>query len=579
MKPLNFEINRLIVYWIVIVILEAINLLYLFHTFFSDGTLSFRTCSINAAAEALILFFPFIFVRRKYVYFALLWFFVISVIIFCNILYFRNFSDAISSSTFVASGIINDFVISSALASLKFTDSVFILTSIIAIAATIWVSRSTQKVTGKFLYIYAGITLCLAVCQFGLTIRRIMLFNKVEISESFKDYASDFELRVDWKSYMMDYGFTGYSIRVIKDFFHPGYEISDKEIIEVIEILDKNSRLVQSDSIAVSKMRNNYDKNLILIIVESLNSRIFDLEDLGKIAPELKRISEDSATVFIPNIESMVSLGRSSDAQFTINTGILPLRNEAFVSRYADADYPSLAKILGLYSVEVIGENKTLWSHHLTTKSYGFDRLVDNTVPKDTRIASQDSLIFAVARKEISKIKQPFFMQITTLGMHRPYLNETGENINLNNDYSAEDHHYLEAVHSFDRSCNDFLEFLKETKIYDNSVIVIVSDYEESYPNLSRQFNEKRIPMLVLNSSLNQKTDYLQHFRQIDIFPTILDLMGRTDSVGYRGFGKSIFRSAAADVISTDKGYDISEKLIKSKELRDSVNHSLRPDF
>lgn len=569
---LHYREQRLPVFWAVMTGLLAVNVWVLYHELFSQGAMSPAVRTVCAVADSLVLFVPFLFARRRWLYLPLLWFLAVTVMAGANILYFRNFNDAISGAAYFTSGNINRFVIDSAIASVRPADIIMLLTSAAALGVTIWASRGNEKPHRRFIAGYLCMAALFLAAEFGLSVRRISIFNHTGLKQSVRQYGESFRLRTDWKSYVMDYGFTGYLVRVAADCIRTPYKVTEEDIAAVRAMIDAKNRIAEPDSARIIRLKANRGRNLILIIVESLNSRVLELDESGTIAPTLMRLAADSTLVCIPDIEAMTGHGRSSDAQFMVNTGILPLRGEALVSRYAAADYPSLAKSLGYPSVELIGENRTLWSHYLTTRSYGYDRLIDNLAPEGTSIAMQDSLILSKSAEEARKMPQPFFMQITTIGMHKPYTRPTGVAMPLRGSYPDTDRHYLEAVHAFDAALANFIASLKRSGIYDRSVIVIVADHEEGAPNLSDTFTGKRIPMLIVNGRLSRTDVQPAPRRQIDIFPTLLDVMGLGTDRRFRGVGRSLLRAPGPADIPTEQAYRISDRLIRSSELREQLS-------
>lgn len=564
----------LLIYRIIVLIMAIINFGILYKETITCGVMSLVTSFVYSAADTLIFLIPVIFLRRKYLYFVIAWFLLITVLIYANMLHFRNFGDIISGSSYFASGNFNSFVINGAISSVRFSDILFLFTNLIVISCTIWAAGIKADSDKGFVYGYLAATILFVSGFVFLSVRRCMISDDKTVSGAIEDYMTGYELQVDWTTYLLNYGFSGYFARAMSDNFYTGCDVSDEDIAEIRSLLHNNGNIEEADSLLLARLSGKSGKNLILIIVESLNSKVLELDESDVIAPNMRRWMADSTTLYFPDIEAMTGSGRSSDGQFMVNTGILPLRSEAFVTRYANADYPSLAKSLGYESVEIIGEDKSLWSHYLTTISYGYDRLIDSAVPSDCGLAKKDPAIFAKARSEVEGMSQPFFMQITSIGMHSPYATEPNIKLNLKKSYPDTDRRYFELVNAFDKSCGDFIEYLKQKGIYDNSVIVIVADHEERYPALSKAFNEKRIPMLILNSQLGEKKDYSGKFRQIDIFPTILDVMGIPSANYFRGVGKSMLRRASGNDIPLTDAYIVSEKLIKSKELRDAVNAS-----
>ena len=556
------------IYWILTIFLSAIGIGVMYCTLFGNGTLSLIVIIISALTDSLVLFLPLIFLKKKFKWIVPFWFMFLSLLELSNIIYFRNFHDCISGISYLSSGSINKFVIKSAAASIRWVDALFIVNPLIIFAIT-FVTPTIQKTSRKFQILYIALSFILLSSQIALSIRRIRIYKQLNDTENIlTEYYKGFNQQTCWKYYVLHYGFTGYLIRVIKDFAGANYILSDAEKRRLDELWHQRSQptpicIEKNDSI----FNLNREKNLIFIVVESLNSKIFSLPDSHIIAPNLNALIKDTTTLSYLNVMPQTRHGRSSDGQFIYNTGMLPLRDEALITRYADANYPSLAKIINRHSaIEVIGEDRSLWNHSITSLSYGYTDLIDNVTPPNTPISQQDSLIFSRAAGEISKIVSPFFIFITTIGMHEPYNQDTGMVLSLSAKYDQRDLHYLESVHAFDKSLGQFIEFLKKSGVYHNSVIVIAADHEESPPQLSSLFSEKKIPVIILNSGFSAPHADITPQYQVNVFPSILDIMGVSTKGGYRGVGRSMLRNDSS--ISSEEMeeiWDISELSIRGK--------------
>lgn len=552
-------------YWGVIIALMMSNLSVLYYGLFGNGVMSVVSITISAVADSLLIFVPVCLVSRRYLYLVAVWFTIVTAVIYANVLYMRNFNDCITGVAYLTGGSFNRFVIDGALASLRGIDMVFVLTVLGAFAIT---RRLRLKYPGKqwrgaMVYIVAA---CLLTAgQAALSIRRICVYNKVSIADATREYRSGIAQQVAWKDYVLYYGFPTYMLRAVGDNIGAHYELTDDEKHQIHTLIADLARERQIPVALDSAFAANRSKNLILIIVESLNSKVLELPERATIAPELCRMTADSTVIYIPAIEAQTGPGRSSDAQLMYNTGLMALRSEAFVNRYADADYPSLAKSLGRPSAEVIGEDKSLWNHYTTTKSYGYDRLVDNAVPAGTPISDRDSLIFAAALETMKGAEQPFFIEITTIGMHSPYSSDGSVDLKIGGEYDARDRAYLEAVNAFDRSLGQFLYALRAMSVYDNSVIVVVSDHEERQPHLSPIFTDNKIPLFILNSGADPiAVNDRRRMYQIDVFPTIIDVTGYGNVTQYRGLGRSLFDINNDRRLPVDSLQQISEKVIRS---------------
>lgn len=346
------------------------------------------------------------------------------------------------------------------------------------------------------------------------------------------------------------------------------------------------AQMINDNGVSVLDFSKNKTKNLILIIVESLNSWSLDFKMNGKnILPNLKEIMSSGDAIVATNLISQAGPGRSSDGQLIINTGLFPLRGEATVARYCSNEFPSIAKAIndGRPKFEVISENKYFWRHSVTSQKEGYDEIydADTAIENGLMEGRRDETMFSLAEIMLAKTQQPFFCTLITISMHGPYKGEPKwrswiSDASLPHDLTT----YLEATHYFDQELGKFIEFLKEKGIYDNSVIVITADHESKVPGYEGP-GIGTVPFIALNAGLD--TIIPRRGGQIDIFPTILEITGHS---GYEwgGFGRSLL-SPAPDGAITPQGkihgnlsdreaeqcrklWDVSELVIKHNYLK-----------
>lgn len=105
---------------------------------YSEVTVEYITPKIrmyNACVDVLLLFLPFIFIRKKFVIILPFYFLLITIVELANILYYRNFNDVIPATSYFTNFGLNSFVIDSSISSLKAKDLLFVLTNIVAFFA------------------------------------------------------------------------------------------------------------------------------------------------------------------------------------------------------------------------------------------------------------------------------------------------------------------------------------------------------------------------------------------------------------------------------------------------------------
>ena len=119
-----------------------------------------------------------------------------------------------------------------------------------------------------------------------------------------------------------------------------------------------------------------------------------------------------------------------------------------------------------------------------------------------------------------------------------------------------------------------FVTQLKEEGIYDNSVIVITGDHDALPFNEYEGREELKgedcfVPFIILNSPLSSEhTDKV--IGQVDIYPSLLDLMGCTD-YSFTGLGESVFSDEISDFATyrtgiSAGGVNVSDSVKRHRE-------------
>lgn len=534
------------------------------------GVLSLLTMMWTSVTDAAILFLPFLWIRPRW-----RWTFIpalsIAVLLFyVNIVYSRNFSDIIPAGMYRIGYACNEFVVKSAKESVRLYDLFWLFLPLIATDIVISCLRQ-GRVNRRFRRNYIVLCLILLAGALFFGLRRTAISYKTGLRDTIVQYAENWHMQLSWHARLRDFGLTGYGIRILTEYLHGDHTLTPQEAEMIADALT-----APPDSLPqlyAETLSHNTRRNVVLIIVESLSSSVLDLPYIGSLAPTLTAMLADSTGIRAPRLKVLAGAGRSADGQFIINTGLLPLRHEAFVTRYASADYPSLPKALPHhFPAEIISESRSLWSHGLTSLSYGYDSLTDNVAPSAT--LNRDSIIFSRASDIIRSCPRPFCALISTVSMHDPYpqpdvkVSPVAERA-IPSDIDPRDRNYLLRLAHFDQSLAGFIRFLKHNNLFDNSVIVITGDHEIRHNCISPMLADNHTPLFIINSGIGKLiTDTAA--TQADIFPTMLDVMSvdsyrpDPDSVRqYRGLGSSLLRTPRRPL--SDKIWHASELMIRSR--------------
>ncbi|MCM1520930.1 MAG: LTA synthase family protein [Lachnoclostridium sp.] len=515
---------------------------------------------VAGVPETILLLLPYWFIPPRFratIFIVLGW----SAIWFtANILYFRNFGDVLSVEAIEMTENLNGFVVDSAIHSFRIVDLIFFLpTCLLIIVYALYFRRSVtakDSTFGRLTKLYAlTISIIIIVLWQGF-----LLYRDYREEVSPLEHLTDFT-RVKRSGIIRSYGYIHYMLLDIYHTIRSPYIPLGDDRLKIEHYIKSRYTAAKSDD----ESCRHTPPNLILIIVESLNSDAITIEYSGKqIAPHLQRLLADSSVFRALNVKQMAGIGRSSDGQFIYNTGLLPTTDRVTAFTYGNADYPSIAKALGINAEEIIGEGRALWNHASTSRSYGYNHLHDITELPDYRKSESDSMIFNRAIAYVDSVKTPFMLEITTLSMHQPY---------LENDYPAgeirdaignnERAYYLESVNYFDRQLNRFINHLDQAGILESCVIALASDHIAPL-QLTTGATAYDLTFILLNGPKGGTAN--GEILQTDLYPTLLYAMGRTDYF-WQGVGRNLFIESSK-ATPVDSARHISDLIIKGGFFR-----------
>ncbi len=306
-------------------------------------------------------------------------------------------------------------------------------------------------------------------------------------------------------------------------------------------------------------------KNLIVLQLESIQQFVINRKFDGKeLTPNLNRFINDSA--YFENFYYQTGNGNTSDAEFLTNTSLYPINQGAVYFRFPSNTYESTANLLkeqGYATYVAHANNPSFWNRTEMYKSLGFDTFISN---KDLVIDEyrgwglSDKSFLKQAMEKVDTFR-PFYGFFITLSSHHPF--------NYFDDYTGFDPgkyegtilgDYMKAVHYVDEALGEFLNDLKQSGLYDNSVIVIYGDHaamqkDQAYllnDFIDYQNNEfnwltlQKTPCFIRFPGMDNTGVQKITAGEIDILPTVANLLGFDAP---HALGKDLF--------NTDKGYAI----------------------
>ncbi|MBA7687168.1 Phosphoglycerol transferase I [subsurface metagenome] len=148
-----------------------------------------------------------------------------------------------------------------------------------------------------------------------------------------------------------------------------------------------------------------------------------------------------------------------------------------------------------------------------------------------------DEEFFQFTAEQVNAFEKPFFAVLFSLSSHDPYPMPG----RYSNTFFPGDNKVLRSIAYTDYSLKKFFETVQEMDWYENTLFVICPDHISTLGEEESQFIQNRIPIVYYCSSDTiLRGTYSGVTQQLDIFPSILDYLGFSNS--FVSFGKSIFR-------------------------------------
>jgi phosphoglycerol transferase MdoB-like AlkP superfamily enzyme len=229
-------------------------------------------------------------------------------------------------------------------------------------------------------------------------------------------------------------------------------------------------------------------RNLIVVQVESLQDFTVDFTVAGQeVMPHLRRWTADSLR--FTNVTDQTSEGRSSDAEFTTMTSLLPLDHGAVAFRFPGNHYTALPRVLtehGYTTLSAVAFEPGFWNRQVMHPSYGFQ---SSLFEPDFQMTEQigwglndhDFLQQMVPRLE--RLPRPFGAWLITLSLHHPFESFPDQHkvLKLGALEGTSFGNYLHTMRFFDQALEDFKTALAHDGLLDDSVIVVFGDHDAGF--------------------------------------------------------------------------------------------------
>lgn len=537
--------------------------------------------SLIALVLSVFLFFK----GKKAFWFIFIGGFLLTFLLYANVVYFRFFSDFLTFSTLNQAGNVESMG-GAVSASFKWYDFVYFIDTIIYLAILIFKRKwlDNRAFSKKFV----PVVMATSVALFFLNLAFAETDRPELLTRTF-----DHKYLV---KYLGPYNFTVYDgVKTIENNQQKALA-SEDDLTKVLNYTKQKRTEPNPEYYGASKK-----KNIIKIHLESFQTFLINKKVNGKeVTPFLNKLSSGNQDfTYFPNFFHQTGQGKTSDSEFTMDNSLYGLPQGSAYSLKGDNTYQSLPAILdqkqGYTSNVMHGDYKTFWNRDQVYKHFGIDNFYDATYydMSDDNIVNlglKDKPFFKASADYQSKMKKPFYSHLITLTNHYPFtLDEEDASIDKPNTGDSTVDGYIQTAHYLDQALEEYITDLKKKGLYDNSVIMIYGDHygiSENHNNaMEKLLGEKITPAKF--TDLNRTGFWLkvpgksggvnkEYAGQMDVMPTLLHLVG-IDSKNYLMFGSDMFSKQHNNVVPFRNGDFITEdyKYVNGKIYSNKDNELL----
>ena len=303
-------------------------------------------------------------------------------------------------------------------------------------------------------------------------------------------------------------------------------------------------------------------RNVIYIHLESFQQFLIDyklkVDDKEyEVTPFLNTLYHSKETFAFSNVFNQVKAGKTSDAETMIETGLFGLNQGSFMVNYGGTNTQQAAPFIlsknGYNSSAVFhGNAGSFWNRNTAYKQWGYNYFFDASYftkqnsSNSFQYGLNDKYMLKDSIKYLERLQQPFYTKFITVSNHYPYTTSlSGDDLGFPLAKTQDEtiNGYFATANYLDSSIKAFFDYLKESGLYKNSIIVLYGDHY----GISNSRNPALAPLLGKNSetwssydnAMLQRVPYMvvipgmdkggiidTYGGEIDMLPTLEHLLG-----------------------------------------------------
>lgn len=576
-KRLGFFIFAVLLFWLKTYIVYQVEF-----ELGVEGIIQKFILFINPIATTVFLFsIALFFTKSKKAYFSLFAiYFLTSLLLYSNVLYYREFSDFLTISTISGAGKVASGLGASSFALLRPQDCLYWL-DFFVLVFILYSKKSPIKMDLRpmlkrkaFAVSIVGITLFAANLALAESNRPQLLVRTFDRNYIVKYLGVNFFTAFD--------GYKTAQNNQMKA------SADESDVEDVLNYVQNHYAAPNSEYYDVAK-----GKNVIYVQLESFQQFLIDyqLEDengeFHEVTPFINSLFHNQDSYSFENFYHQVGQGKTADAEMLVENSLFGSYQGGAFTQYGTANtFQSASQILrseaGYTSAMFHGNTGSFWNRDNTYKSFGVDYFFDDesytfTYENTLEYGMKDKIFFQESIQYLEQLPQPFYSKFITVSNHFPYpLDEENVNFPAATTGDSTIDNYFVTAHYLDEAVEEFFNYLKDSGLYEDSIIVLLGDHY----GVSNTRNQSLAPLIGedpdewngYDNSMMQEVPAIFHVpgtgngkvfdtfgAQIDMLPTLLHLLG-IETNNYVLMGTDLFSEEHDETVAFRNGDIISPK-------------------
>ncbi|MGG4264573.1 LTA synthase family protein [Peribacillus simplex] len=487
---------------------------------------------------------------------------LLSLWLFCNIVYYRSFTDFITLSTMTQVQNFGDLG-PSTIALFKSHDVLYFLDTVLLIV--LYKFKDFKVEDFKVKRRTVGMVYLAGLAIFAINLGLAEKDRPQLLSRTFdRNYIV---------KYLGMFNYTVYDAVQNTKTYAQRATANSTDIAEVVNYTKATSAEPNAKYFGAAK-----GKNVIYLHLESMQNFLIDYKlDGEEVTPFLNSLAHNKSDfMYFDNFFHQVGQGKTADAEFMLENSLFGLPQGAAFTNRSQNTYQAAPAILGQkgYTSAVFhGNYKSFWNRDNMYKSLGFNQFFDanhyNMENKEEVLSYglMDKPFFKESIPMLETLKQPFYTKFITVSHHFPYaMDQEKATIGKQTTGDASVDSYFQTARYADEALKEFFDYLKKSGLYDNSVIVMYGDHYGISENHNRAMSQvldkevgtfenaqlQRVPLLIHVPGV-EGGEMHQYGGQIDLLPTLLHLLG-IESKDYVQFGSDLLSKDHNEVVPFRNG-------------------------